>query len=525
MKPLLLLFLGATCAVAAPREPVPVFEAPASVVVPAPGKLDALVEAGLRRKAIEPAPLCSDAVFLRRVYLDVIGTLPTADEARRFLDDASPDKRALLINALLERDEFADYWGMKWGETLRVKSEFPINLWPNAAQAYDRWIRTALRENMPFTRFAWELLTASGSNFRAPQVNFYRSAGSHDPKALARIVALTFMGERTEAWPEERLTDMAAFFSKVGFKNTGEWKEEIVYFNGVDEGGTKARKKATLPDGTVAALPPDQDPREIFAQWLLSSKNSPFAKATVNRVWFWLMGRGIVQEADDLRPGNPPANPELLDWLAQQLAANRYDLKAIYRVILLSRAYQRSCIPAAAGDPAAEKVVGAWYPMRRMEAEVLLDAINGLTGARDEYSSMTPEPFTWVPDDKRTIVLPDGSLSSAVLDLFGRPPRDSGLLSERNNRPTATQRLHLLNSGSIQAKMTRSDKLKALLNAHPKAPEAATELYLTILSRYPSPEELATFKTYSESSEAKGQQVLYDLAWALLNDTEFLYRH
>ena len=535
MKPFFLFFLGAFLgsAVAEPADPASavmlraIFETRPGPGARAevPGKLDALVEARLKQKGLEPAPLCSDAVFLRRACLDVIGTLPTADEARRFLDDPDPAKRPKLIEALLARDEFADYWGMKWGEVLRVKSEFPINLWPNAAQAYDRWIRTALRQNMPYTRFAWELLTASGSNFRSPQVNFYRAAGGHDPKTLARAVALTFMGERADQWPQAKLAGMAAFFSRVGFKATGEWKEEIVYFSGLAESAESAapKEKAFFPDGTPAALPPDRDPREVFATWLLSSKNSPFARAAVNRVWFWLMGRGIVQEPDDMRADNPPGNPELLDFLAQQLAANRYDLKAIYRLILNSRAYQRSCL-AASSKPEAAAAFAA-YPLRRVEAEVLIDAINQITGSRDEYSSMTPEPFTWVPGDKRTLTLPDGSISSAFLDLFGRPPRDSGLLTERNNRPTAAQRLHLINSGHIQSKLNKSDKLRALFAAHPNLRDGARELYLTILSRYPDEAELSELNAYSATSESKGQQVLYDLAWALINSTEFLYRH
>jgi hypothetical protein len=195
------------------------------------GRIDELVFGKLEQSGVQPAPLCSDAVFVRRAYLDMIGTLPTAQEARAFLQDQDPNKRAVLIDRLLEREEFADYWAMKWSDLLRVKSEFPINLWPNAVQAYHRWIRTCVKENWPYDRFVREMLTASGSNFRVPQVNFYRAVQSREPQALAQAVALTFMGVRPEGWPKERWAEMAVFFSQIGFKHTEEWKEEIVIFD------------------------------------------------------------------------------------------------------------------------------------------------------------------------------------------------------------------------------------------------------------------------------------------------------
>ena len=515
---LLGMAMGRVCAGGA----LTTFEAKPEGAAAFPTRIDQFVFARLRQLGISPANPCSDAVFVRRVYLDVLGTPPTADEAQKFLDNPKPGKRAVLIDQLLARDEFADYWGMKWCDLLRVKSEFPVNLWPNAAQAYDRWIRTSLKQNMPYSRFAWELLTANGSNFRAPQVNFYRSAGSRDAKTLARAVALTFMGERAETWPEAKWAGMAAFFSQIGFKSTGEWKEEIVYFTGMDD-SHGAKGVATFPDGSVPNSSANKDPREVFATWLLSSKNSPFARNAANRVWFWLFGRGIVQEPDDNRPDNPPSNPALLEYLAQELVASRYELKHLYRLILNSRTYQLSCIPTTAKAEAEANF--ASYPLRRLDAEVLIDALNQITGATEEYSSTIPEPFTWVPEDKRSICLPDGSISSAFLDLFGRSSRDTGLLSERVNRPTAAQRLHLLNSSHILTKITKSAKLRALFRPGLPPREGITQIYLTILSRYPTDEELQALKAYSETGEAQGLQALYDLAWALINDTEFLYRH
>ena len=221
-----LILTAAVVGVARAQAPLRPFESDAD---PKPqGRIDELVFERLGQLGIPPARLCSDEVFLRRAYLDVIGTLPTADEARQFLKDADPDKRAKLVDRLLERDEFADYWTMKWCDSLRVKSEFPINLWPNAVQAYHRWIRTCVRENVPYNKFVREMLVASGSNFRKPQVNFYRATQSREPRAIAQAVALSFMGVRADKWPSERLSGMAAFFSLIAYKPTAEWKEEIV---------------------------------------------------------------------------------------------------------------------------------------------------------------------------------------------------------------------------------------------------------------------------------------------------------
>ncbi len=305
----------------------------------AQGRIDELVLGRLKQLGITPARVCSDGVFLRRVCLDTIGTLPTADEARQFLNDSDPGKRRKLVDRLLERDEFADYWAMRWCDLLRVKSEFPIKLWPNAVQAYHRWTRTSVRDNVPYDRFVREMLTASGSNFRDPAVNFYRAAQSRQPQAIAQAVALTFMGVRPESWPKERWTGMAAFFSQIAYKPTIEWKEEIVQFDlekARSPQGIESLRAAALPDGSPVRLTPGEDPREAFAKWLIDPKNPWFTRNVVNRVWFWLLGRGIIHPADDIRPDNPPANPQLLAFLDQDLIAARYDLKHLIRQIVNS---------------------------------------------------------------------------------------------------------------------------------------------------------------------------------------------
>jgi len=480
--------------------------------------IDRRVLAKLREKGIEPANLCSDAVFFRRVHLDVIGTLPEPQEVRKFLADRSPDKRAAVIDALMEREEFADYWALKWCDLLRVKAEFPINLWPNAVQAYHRWIRDAVRENRPYDQFVRALLTSSGSNFRVPPVNFYRAIQGQEPGTIAEAVALTFMGTRLAKWPAARREDLTAFFSRVAFKKTGEWKEEIVFLD--PEPGEPLETR--FPDGGKARIKPGVDPRRVFADWLISADNPWFARNIVNRIWAWLMGRGIIHEPDDIRADNPPVNPDLLRYLQEELVGAKYDLRHIYRLILNSGTYQQSSIPRSA-HPQAEKSF-AHYIVRRLDAEVLIDALCWLAGDGESYMSEIPEPFTFIPEQHRTISLADGSITSQFLEMFGRPPRDTGLESERNSKFTPAQRLHLLNSTHIQNKIMRSRRLrKAPRTARRSRHGVARWLYLTILSREPTKDELAAIGKYTKTGGYRN--VMQDLPWALVNSKEFLYRH
>jgi hypothetical protein len=474
----------------------------------------------LQARGIEPAHLSSDAVFVRRVYLDIIGTLPKPREVQSFLDDRRPDKRAILIDELLAREEFTEYWALKWCDLLRVKSEFPINLWPNAVQAYRQWIRDAIRQNIPYDQFARELLTSSGSNFRVPPVNFYRAIQGQEPATIAAAVSLNFMGVRFENWPEDKQKEMAQFFSCLAFKSTSEWKEEIVYLDpAADTAST-----ATFPDGTTIQIGPGEDPRLVFADWLIDADNEWFARNIVNRIWAWLLGRGIIHEPDDIRPDNPPVHPELLAYLEDELVRSKYDLRHIYRLILNSEVYQQSCIPKSS-DPEAEALF-ALYPVRRLDAEVLIDALCTLTGTRERYSSAVPEPFSFVPEFQRSVALADGSITSPFLEMFGRPARDTGLESERLIQPTDAQRLHLLNSSHIQNKIDRGWRLRDLVKTSGKAPRRVVRtVYMAVLSRQPTAEEFSAAEAYFRTEGLTPQNAAADLVWALINTKEFLYRH
>ena len=528
----------------------PIYESDAPVK--ADGELDKIVFAKLASLKIKPV-LCSDAVFLRRAYLDVIGTLPTAQEARTFLKDKSPNKRLALIEQLMERDEYADYWAMKWGDVLRIKAEFPINLWPNAAQAYHRWVRASIVENKPYDHFARELLTSSGSNFRVGPVNFYRAIQNKTPEGIATATALTFMGSRTDHWPEGRLEAVALFFSQLSYKPTSEWKEECVFWDPLKSAETPGNVApghakvttagqviedeedeetvpipngkplmALFPDGTKTQLPPDKDPRELFADWLITPENPWFTKSIANRVCSWVLGRGVVEEPDDLRDDNPPANPKMLAFLEQELIDNDYDLKHLFKLLLTSKTYQLSSMPRHQ-HPEAEANF-ATYPLRRLDAEVLIDAINQITGTTDLYTSAIPEPFTYIPKDQNAISIADGSITSPFLALFGRSARATGMESERDNEPVSSQWLHLLNSSHIQLKLERGPKLRAIFQSGRKPVEIANELYLTILSRRPTPEELKVVADYVQANNSRSISAI-DITWGLLNNTEFLYRH
>lgn len=512
--------------------------------IPNAKNIDDFVFGRLKQLDIRPAKRCSDEVFVRRVFVDLLGTVPTADEAAKFLADRKSDKRRWLIDRLLKREEYADYWSMKWGDLLRIKAEFPINLWPNAAQAYHRWVRSSIVQNKPYDRMAREMLTASGSNFRVGQVNFYRAMQNRTSEGIARTVALTLMGTRAEKWPVEKLAAFAACFAEVGYKPTREWKEQIVYWDpekpkkateAAMEARTnsmaevkpiKTRHDARLPDGSKLKIKAGGDPREAFADWLIRPDNEWFARCIVNRVWAWLMGRGIVHEFDDIRPDNPPCNPGLLTFLAKDFVKHRYDLRHLYRVILNSRAYQLSS-DGAADNPVAMANFAS-YPMRRLEAEVLIDSINKITGTYDLYTSAIPEPFTYIPKDIPAVALADGSITSPFLAMFGRSARASGLADERTSKILAGQWLHLLNSTHIQQKIESGPRLKSIREASQGNRKILDKLYLTVLARKPTPTEARialAYKAPGTTTQTAAKEIWIDLTWALINSDEFLFRH
>ncbi len=464
----------------------------------------------------------SDAVQLRRVYLALAGRLPTPQEAENYLRDNTPDKYETLVERLLHSPDFPAFWSMKWADVLRIKSEFPINLWPNAVYAYCRILHQSLSRNEPLDRLFRRLLLATGSNFRDPEANFLRAAADRTPRGLSRNLALTLFGCRTEQWPEKDQQALEAFFSRIRYKKTWEWKEEIVFV--LPE---TTPVQLTLPDGSSVTVQPGEDRRAALADYTFAPERQVFAAATVNRAWCWFFGHGLNGgSGDDLpRPG-PGALPEPGQLLARQFAEDGYDFRELCRRIVLSAPFRASSLPREKADQKdaghAERVF-AQFPLRRLDAEVLDDIIGSLSGDPSSYSSVIPEPFSFLPKEERTVLLADGSISSRFLGLFGRPSRDGGVLGERNNRISAEQRLYLFNSGELYRKM---GKIPGVWKVRGRAlPAQFDRIYLLFYSRYPSPEERQVLRQAYPAGGKEKWRFLQDLCWVLLNSREFLYQH
>ncbi len=500
--------------------------------------IDAVVNKNLRALGIVPSALCTDEEFLRRACIDLMGALPPPEKAREFLADTSPDKRGALVDWIFTRPEYADYWAMKWDDVLRVKSEFPSNLWPNAVQAYHAWLRSAVAANMPYDRMTRALLLSSGSNFRDPPVNFYRAMQKRSPENIAALAAVVFMGVRLEfdiapkypyaSWTRDQSLGLAAFFNTIKYKRTGEWKEEIVYFapNWIQYKASDSGEVVTpaFPDGTAVEQTTRQNPLKLFADWLTAPANPWYARHAANRYWAALFGRGITSPVDDVRPSNPPSNPELLDLLAGHLAGNKYDLRDLLRFIVTSQTYQRSSLRNDWNRSDTQN--WSHYRPRRLDAEVLADAIGGLTGAYESFSSRIPEPYAFWPDDFHAVQNPDASVTTGFLETFGRPARDSSFEYERNRHSSMAQALYLLDSDGLNNKIDkRNGGVRALYKKYNKdLPALADECYLALLSRHPTNGEKDTISRHIESNKDKLKAV-QDLVWALINTKEFLYNH
>jgi len=493
---------------------------------------DKLINAKLELMGFAPSPLCTDAEFLKRAYLDTTGFLPSAEVAEAFLRSAAKDKRALLIDKLLQSDEFVDYLSMKLGDLLRIKSEFPSNLWPNAVQAYSTWIRNAVLQNMPYDVFARELLTTTGTNFRQPQVNFFRAVSEKTPENYADAASLVFMGLRLNcvkchAHPHENWTGadargMFAFFGKIYFKITKEWKEEILCVN-YDAAFKDKDGKVTEPvfiTGEKPAIKPDEDPRDAFALWLTSPSNPYFARAAVNRTWFWLMDKGIIDPADDIRPNNLPSNPELLEYLENEFIKSSYNLKALFRLIMNSNAYQRSCRPTEFN--AEDDAFFSHRRPSRLYAENINDIVINATGESTQFKSVIPEPYSFWPEGFKAVQMSDGSVTNTLLALFGKPPRNASYLNDRECALTMSQVLYMASSSDIDSKIQKSQFLTALSAMKVPNAQKARKLYLTFLARFPTDAELKIAEAYLNT--APPERGVKDLAWALVNTKEFMFK-
>ena len=478
---------------------------------------------------IVPSELCADSEFLRRASLDITGTLPTAEEVRAFVAETDPEKRAKLVDRLLERPEYAAFFAVKWADVLRNKREGDPKAQRGTYSFHD-WVRASLAENVPYDRFARSILAASGTPETSPAVQWFRKIKATD--AFVDDTAQVFLGMRLqcakchhhpfEKWSQDDYYGFAAFFARVGRKPSlhaqRAGRDDVAIFTARTGAVTHPKTgKAMLPkglDGEALTIPASTDPRQKLVDWMADPKNPYFARALVNRYWSHFFGRGIVEPLDDLRQTNPPSNPELLDGLAASFIRGGYDLKQLIRTIATSRVYGLSSLPNETN--AKDKQSFARHYPKRLSAEVLLDAISQVSGV--------PTSFGGLPAGTRAIELPDEGIASTFLDTFGRPKRDTPCECERVTDASLGQSLMLLNSNEVQGKLAAGGGRAETLAKDPRPDgEKVDGLFQAAFARPASSSESATALAHVAANPDKKRIAYEDIIWALINAKEFQF--
>ena len=495
--------------------------------------IDALVLAKLRELGLPPSPPASDSAFLRRAYLDAAGILPTADEAREFLADRSPDKRSRVIDRLLERPEFVDYWTYKWSDLLLVSSR---SLGASNVKAFYGWIREAVAANTPWDRFVYELTTATGRTDEVGAANYFLIHRS--PIDLAENYTQAFLGltltcarchnHPMEKWTQVDYYGFANLFARVSVKHgaaVGAKADVATVFSTPSGDILHPRLGVALPPRPLDGRPMDAaagpDRRDYLARWLTSPDNAAFARTLVNRVWANFLGRGIVHPVDDLRFSNPASNEPLFEALTDRFVRSGFDVKELIREIMMSDTYQRAS-HTVPGNAADDRFYSHYLP-RRLPAEVILDAFSQVTGV--------PESFEGYAAGTRALQLPDTRVESYFLSVFGRPERVVTSAAERMQDPTLPQALHAINGDTLNRKLRDDEGVLARLVKEGRSDAEILEaLYLSAFSRPPSASErqalLARMAGGSGTAEPRARrQMVEDLAWAVLTSTEFLFTH
>jgi hypothetical protein len=482
--------------------------------------IDDLALAKWKNLRLAPSKLADDPTFLRRAYLDAAGILPTAEEVETFLADNSPEKRAKTIEKLLERDEFVDFWTYKWSDLLLVSSR---KLNTTSMWAFYGWIRQSVKENKPWDRFAREIFTSSGSTRQNGALNYF--VLHKDPIDISENATQAFLGQRItcarchnhplEKWTQQQYYQMANLFARIGIKN-GAMGDSIIFAktSGDVLHPRLARPLAPTPlDGQSVSLDSTEDRRAAFAQWLTSPDNAMFARTVVNRVWANFMGRGLVDPVDDLRATNPASNEELLAALSKDFVANGYDVKRLIRTIMNSAVYQLSSEANATNQ--SDNIYYSKHIVRRLQAEVILDAMSRVTGA--------PTAFPGYPAGTRALQLPDTQVKSEFLASFGRPARNICDAGERSSDPTIAQALHVINGDTLNKKISAGDGTIALAMKMGLSDRRILEhVFLSAFSRYPTDSERQTL--LSQIASAKNhKEALEDIVWAMLTSKEFLF--
>lgn len=501
--------------------------------------VDERVFENLKLIGIPPSAVCDDPTFLRRVTLDIAGRLPTEKEAADFLASSDEDKRDQVVDRLLRSPHYADFFANKWAPLLKNRRDDAADITSNFA--FHAWIRDSLLANAPYDQMVRELLAATGTVIGNPPVAWYKRVTK--PNEQLEDIAQLFLGVRMqcaqchhhpfERWSQDDYYSLAAFFSQIGRKPTGTRGEDLIFHKrGVATAKNiksgEALRPAALGDD-VGEIGPDEDPRLRLADWMSSPSNPFFAKALVNRYWKHFFKIGLIEPEDDIRDTNPPSNPELLAALEEHFIKSGFDLKELVRVITQSKTYQLSVQPN--NYNMVDRQNYSRFYARRLQAEVLLDAIDDVTGSKTRFANLPP--------GTRAIALPDNSYnkSSAFLRVFGRPNSQSVCECEREQSSSLAQSLHLINSSEMKSKLAASTgRATKLATAEGSDEEKVTQLYLAAFSRKPTDDELKTAVTYvSEAiTDANGKTIAestarrqnyQDLIWALINTKEFLFNH
>lgn len=488
---------------------------------PAFNYIDEHVHAKLNKLHVVPSEVCSDEVFLRRAYVDLIGLLPTPAEREKFLADADPKKREKLIDALLEREEFRDIWVMKWAEVLQIRTINGISA--KGLQLYDKWLRDRVRAGATIDQIVRELLPAAGGTFENPAVNYYQTETT--PQLLAENVAQVFLGTRVQCaqchnhpfdrWTLDDYYGFAAFFSQIGYKNAQDPRELTVFNAAAGEMHHPLGDRVVKPKflgGATPEIKPGQDYRAVLAEWLASPENPAFARNVANIAWAHFFGKGIIDAVDDVRVSNPASNPELLDALGKRTAEYKFDVKKLARDICLSRTYQLATKRNATNE--FDERNFSRQAVRRMRAEVLLDCITQVTE--------TSNRFAGLPLGGRAVQIPDARTQNYFLLTFGRSTRNTACTCEVKTSPTLSQALHLLNGETTTGKIVEGKVVEKLLAAKKDPAAVAEELYLRCLGRKPTAVEADRIAKRLASAENK-QDALEDFFWAILNTNEFIF--
>ncbi len=485
--------------------------------------VDTLVHSKLRKLRIIPSEVCTDEEFLRRVCVDITGTMPTIDDYEKFIADTTPDKRERLVDQLLQRKEFVDIWVMKWAELLQVRT-IANRVERKPMLAYFNWLRDKIANNTPTDKMVQELLGARGGSFANPAVNYYQT--ETETLKTAENVAQVFMGMRIQCaqchnhpfdrWTMDDYYGFAAFFSQIGRKQGEDPRETIIFNSGGGEvthlvGGRVMKPKF------LGGIEPDltgKDRRQVMAEWLASPENPYFAKNLANIVWAHFFGRGIIQEVDDVRVSNPPVNGELLDELGRKFTEYNYDFRKLVRDICTSRTYQLSTTTNESN--ASDHKNFAHAELRRIRAEVLLDCISSVTSTQDKFPGL--------PVGARAVQIADGNTATYFLTTFGRAKRESVCSCEVKMEPNLSQALHLINGDTSNAKIAQGQLVPTRLKEGKTPADIITEMFMRCFTRRPSEKELASL-TAIVAEQQNPQEALEDIFWSLLNSREFLFNH